>query len=163
MLVVGCFAVANDGGVSSIKVSEIKMRSVKWVNSAQKETPIAAPNFKIYITGEGASKLQKILPSEISVITAMQPEIAKEYNETFKSLGIYNKSKRQGGVEVVSPKIMQISCSDGEIETVGETGKIRIKKAKETSCVITIHKAESDDTISDELGDVQPFEPKVCR
>jgi hypothetical protein len=105
---------ANDGGIAGIKVSEIKMREYQEKNGVEKEVRrIADPNFKIVFTGEQADRLQQILPSELSVISAMQPELAEEFNRTFKTLGVYNEAvKNSAGKVLVSAKLLTISCND---------------------------------------------------
>lgn len=146
-------AFANDGGISAIKVSEIKMREYNDMGKEVKR--LASPNFKISFKGGEAAKLQQILPSELSVITSMQPELTKEFNATFKSLGIYaNDSKGVKG------KAITISCSNGQLKSSpGDDSKMIIEKNKDTECTISINPAEGDSAM-DQFGDMQKFAPK---
>lgn len=149
-------AQANDGGVAAIKVSEIKMRELS-TKTGEVIKSHKNPSFKILINGGEAKKLQKILPSTSSVLTAMQPELEKQFNETFKTLGIYsNKSN------AATSKVITISCNDGELVPVGETGKLMIQKKAATECEITINGVE-DEYAGDQFGDMQEFNPKTCQ
>lgn len=148
-------AIANDGGIAGIKVNEIRMREYSWKNGEEKEIRrITDPNFKITFSGLEARKLQQALPSEFSVITSMQPELKPEFDRTFKALGIYSDKTAQ-----VTEKVVTIRCTDGELESIGETGKMRIKKKAQTECEISIVRGDA----ADMLGDVAPFEPGQCR
>ncbi len=138
---------ANDGGTAAIKVSEIKMR--EYNDRGQEKKRITNPNFRIFITGEEAAKLQYILPSQVSVVTAMNPAIKDEYNRTFKALGIYNEASS------VTSKVVMISCSDGELKTGGNDLPY-IVKAAQSSCEITIQGATDP---SDYFGDKQDYNP----
>ncbi|RYZ63473.1 MAG: hypothetical protein EOP05_23505 [Proteobacteria bacterium] len=129
-LMIAAPAFANDGGVAAIKVSEIKMR--EYNEQGQEVKRIANPNYKITFKGGEAAKLQKILPSTVSVITAIQPELAKAYAETFKTLGIYS-----GASQGIKSKVITINCSNGELVPNGDKSKI-VKKS-ETECSIEIN------------------------
>lgn len=161
LTILGAQAFANDGGMAAIKVKEIKMRSMQLKNSQWKEEPVLNPHYKIVISGEEASKLQKILPSQVSVVTAMQPEIKDAYNESFKALGVYNKAVKNGNQVQVYPKVLTISCADATLDSDGN-GKMRVSKTGQSECVIEIHKIEKDDDAADYFGDAQTFEPGQC-
>lgn len=154
-------ASANDGGIAGIKVSDIKMREYQIKDGVEKEVRrIAEPNFKILFTGQQADRLQQILPSVYSVITGMQPELAEEFNRTFKTLGIYNDAVKNGsGKVIVSSKFMTISCSDGELVPDGDD-KMKIVKAGKSSCEITINSLGEDGA---DMGDISEFEPGTCK
>lgn len=151
-------AIANDGGVVAIKVNEIKMRENKWKDGEEVLVrKIAKPNFKITFSGGDAKKLQEVLPSEITVLKAMYPEIAEEYDKTFKTLGIYSDAKNG-----VTSKVITISCNDGELKFSQNEGEApKIVKAKETSCTVSINWDENGNA-GEWLGDVGTWEP-VCK
>lgn len=161
LTILGLQAFANDGGMAAIKVKEIKMRSMQLKNFEWKEEPVLEPHYKIVISGEEADKLQKILPSQVSVVTAMQPEIKDAYNESFKALGIYNKAVKNGNQVQVYPKVLTISCSDATLES-DRADKLKVVKTGQSECVIEIHKQRNDDDTADYFGDAQPFEPGRC-
>ncbi len=138
---------ANDGGVAAIQVSEIKMR--EYDKRGNEVRRLTEPHFKIFFSGNEAKKLQKILPSQSSVVTTMNPAIASKYAETFKTLGIYSEAS------AVTSKVLMISCSDGEMVT-NAAGKPDVKKSAETTCEISID-ASSDP--SDMFGDKQDYNP----
>ena len=144
-------ALANDGGVAAITVDQIKMKELDSNHELKRK--IANPNFEITLSGGEAKKLQQILPSMISVITAMQPELKKQYDETFKSLGIMSNASNG-----VTAKLMGITCSDGEVVS-GSDGKMAIRKNGKTTCTISINTGLQ----ADSFGETQVFEPKVCR
>lgn len=149
-LLVGSFASANDGGQAAIKVSEIKMR--EYDNKGNELRRITDPNFRIMIKGEEAWKLQKILPSQVSVVTHMNPAISDLFGETFKGLGVYSmKSKAATG------KVLNITCSNGELVT-DANGKPDIKPAAETTCEISVNGGIDDP--SDYFGDKQDYNPR---
>jgi len=143
----GSMAYANDGGTAAIKVSEIRMR--EYNNRGEEIKRLTHPNFRIFIKGQEAAKLQHILPSQVSVITAMQPELKFEYDRTFKALGIYNEASS------VTSKVVMISCTDGELVSDGN-GRSRIVKAGESSCEITINATPDP---ADYFGDKQDYNP----
>lgn len=146
---------ANDGGIASIKVNEIRMREYKHENGQEKEVRrIIQPNFKITFSGGEAKKLQQILPSQLSVMTGMQPEIAKDFNESFKTLGIYSDKTPQ-----VSGKVLTINCNDGELEEIGNTGKYRVRKTGKTECTLQINAIPDGVDAADYLGDASDFSP----
>lgn len=148
---------ANDGGIAVIKVDEIKMREYKIKNHEEVEIRrIADPHYKIIIKGDEASKLQKVLPSVASVITVMQPELKEVFDQTFKSLGIYNP-KKPG----ISEKVMTLDCYDGELKLEGE--KYKIVKAPESTCKISIYPRSVVGDNGDVFGDGFPWEPKTCK
>jgi hypothetical protein len=154
-------AQANDGGIAAIKVNEIKMREAQINAKTGKEEVvrrIVNPNFTILIEGGEAEKLQKILPSEISVLTAMQPEIAAAFNASFKTLGIY--SDKTAGA---SGKVITISCSDAELNYQEKTQKYKIQKKGKSTCKITIQGVPEGADIGNQLGDIQEFNPSSCR
>lgn len=153
-------ALANDGGMAAIKASEIKMRQIEIKNGEAVETPVMDPQFKIYISGEEASKLQKILPHQVSVITGMQPELESAYNESFKALGIYNKTVSSHGQILTYPKVLTIVCNDADIAY--DNGKYKINKKARTECVLTINRVGADDEIADYFGEMQTFNPRMC-
>lgn len=150
-------AQANDGGVAAIKVSEIKMREVDQ-RTGEVVKSHKNPSFKILITGGEAKKLQKVLPSTVSVITAMQPELKKDYDDTFKSLGIYNETSN-----AATSKVITISCADGELVRIGDTDKFKVEKSAQSECEITINGVPSTEAASDYFGDMQEFKPKTCQ
>lgn len=159
-------ALANDGGIAAIKVSQIKMREYKWDTQRNEEVEVRRinnPNFKIYIEGEEADKLQKILPSERSVITNMYPEIEQDFNAMFKSLGIYNVNVRdRSGNVLVSSKNLIISCNSGEM-IFDDNGKPSLKQRGRSNCVISIRAVEEEHQ-QDDFGAVSPFDPaEVCQ
>lgn len=154
LTLVSFVAFANDGGIAAIQVNQIKMRETAYKNGQEVVVKkIVKPSFTITIEGGEAKKLQKILPSESSVITAMHPEIAKDYNESFKSLGIYSLSSKED-----SSKSITISCSDAEFSEDGS----KVIKTGKTVCTIYIS-ATSDEWVTDSFGDMQSFEPKSCK
>lgn len=154
--IVAPFSMANDGGVAAIKVNEIRMREYKYENYKEKEVRrISKPNFKITFSGGEAAKLQKILPSTVSVLTAMQPELKKAYEESFKTLGIYSEASNG-----VTSKVISISCSDADLVSAGND-KMKIVKKGQSSCEISIVGAEGDGA-SDYFGDMQEFVP-ACK
>lgn len=151
-------AFANDGGIAAIKVSDIRMREYEIRNGQEQELRrIVKPNFKILVNGEEAAKLQKILPPVLSVITGMQPEIADQFNESFKTLGIYSKASN-----VASAKYITIECNDADLKSDG-SGKITIVKKSRSECTIEIRGLDANEEIGDYFGDVNPFEPKTCQ
>lgn len=146
---------ANDGGVATIKVNEIRMREYTYEDGQEREVRrIIQPNFKITFSGGEAKKLQQILPSQLSVLTGMQPEIARDFNESFKTLGIYSDKTPQ-----VSGKVLTISCSDGELEDIGNTGKYRVRKTGNTQCTLQINAVPDSVGAADYLGDASDFNP----
>ncbi|MGZ3789343.1 MAG: hypothetical protein ACXVLQ_12520 [Bacteriovorax sp.] len=148
---------ANDGGIAVIKVNEIKMREYQLINNQETEVRrIPNPYYKIILKGAEAAKLQKVLPSVASVITVMQPELKKVFEETFKNLGIYNPPK-----EGISEKVMTFECNDGELKSVG--GKFKIIKAGESTCKISIYPRSVVGENGDIFGDGFPWEPKSCK
>lgn len=148
-------AYANDGGIVAIKVNDIRMREYKYEDGIEKEVRrIVKPNFRITFAGGEAAKLQKILPSQLSVITAMQPEIEAQFNASFKTLGIYNEGNRQ-----VSSKVLSITCVDADIESVGDEGKVKIVKKGQSECTIEINGIEEGSDASDYFGDMQTYAP----
>jgi hypothetical protein len=154
-------AQANDGGIAAIKVDQIKMRETKLNQSTGEEEVvrrIANPSFTITISGGEAEKLQQILPSEVSVLTAMQPELAAEFNKSFKSLGVYS-DKTTG----VTGKVITISCSDAELKQVKDTDKYKVQKKAQSTCTIRIQGLAEGADGADSMGDAQTFEPKACR
>lgn len=147
---------ANDGGIAVIKVNEIKMREYKIINNQETEVRrISNPYYKIILKGDEAAKLQKILPSVASVITTMQPELKKAFEETFKNLGIYNPPK-----EGISEKVMTFECNDGMLKNVG--GKFKIVKLGESTCKISIYPRSVVGDNGDIFGSGFPWEPKTC-
>lgn len=153
-------AMANDGGMAAIKVDSIKMREVKY-NDMGQEVIVKSytnPSHKIIIEGKEALKLQKILPSTSSVITAMQPDLAKSYAESFKALGIYSNDSKSAKSKVIS-----IDCSDAELKTINEkTGKMAVVKTGKPTCTISIY-GSTNETASESFGDMGDFNPKVCK
>lgn len=154
MSLVSVSAFANDGGISAIKVDQIKMREMAYKDGVETVVKkIVTPNYKIIIEGGEAAKLQKILPSELSVITAINPGIAKDFNETFKTLGVYSDKSA-----AASSKILTISCSDGKLNDNGD----KVIKTGKSVCTISIQGLTDNESASDYLGDAQKFEPKTC-
>ncbi len=152
-------AQANDGGMAAIKVSEIKMREYGIKNNERViKKRITNPDFEITIKGSEARKLQMVLPSTSSVITAIQPELAEAYKESFKALGIYSHKS-----EGASSKIVSISCRDADEVVVGEKVRIVKRKPEDATCTITINGSPEHETPEDYFGDMMPFEPKVCK
>lgn len=148
-------AFANDGGIAAIKVDQIKMRETAIKDGKEVVVKkIATPHFKITIEGGEAKKLQQILPSQVSVITSMYPEIAKDFKESFKTLGIYSEASK-----AASGKGITISCSDA---TLNDEGNKVIKTGKSV-CTISIEGYAKDESPADSFGDLQPFEPKSCQ
>lgn len=146
---------ANDGGTAAIKVNDIHMREFKYENGVEKEVRrIVKPNFRITFSGGEAANLQKILPSQLSVITMMQPEIATQFNASFKALGIYSEGTRQ-----VSSKVLIISCADANIESVGDDGKVKIVKTGQSECTIEINGIDEGADASDYLGGMKTYAP----
>lgn len=151
-------AFANDGGIAAIKVDQIKMRETRYQNGEEVIVKkYVEPNFTITFEGGEAEKLQKILPSELSVITAIDPSIEKQFNETFKTLGIYADKSA-----AASAKILTISCSNGELSFL-EDGKASIKKSGKTKCTIKIGGDAKAESLSEYFGDIGEFEPKTCQ
>lgn len=149
---------ANDGGIAVIKVNEIKMREYKIINHQETEVRrISDPYYKIILKGDEANKLQKILPSVASVITTMQPELKKTFDETFKNLGIYNPA-----TPGVSEKVMTFECNDGQLVSIGN-GKFKIVKAGESTCKISIFPRKVVGDNGDIFGDGFPWEQKSCK
>jgi hypothetical protein len=149
---------ANDGGIAAIKVNELRMREEKFnekTNKLETVRKIANPNFVITFSGGEAKKLQKILPSKVSVLTLAQPELASVYNESFKTLGIYSDRTSK-----VSAKALSIRCWDAEEIYAGD--RASIKKLPETKCEISIEGVPRDIDPSDLFGNLQSFEPAVC-
>ncbi len=157
MVLTTTLAYANDGGIAVIKVNEIKMREYKLINHQETEVRrISDPYYKIILKGDEAAKLQKILPSVASVITTMQPELKKVFDETFKNLGIYNPPK-----EGVSEKVMTFECNDGSLKLVGT--KYTIVKAGQSICTISIYPRSVVGDNGDIFGDGFPWEQKTCK
>lgn len=154
----GCaFASANDGGMAAIKASQIKMREEAYSAATGDRVlvrKIAKPHFVITIDGGEAQKLQKVLPSQVSVITAMHPELAKVYAESFKALGIYSLKSNEATAKVIS-----INCSDAKLSDDGS----QITKTGKSVCTISIDGVDSDEEARESFGDAQNFEPKVCK
>ncbi len=145
---------ANDGGIAAIKVDQIKMREMAIKNGEQVIVKrIAKPSYKIIIEGGEAAKLQKILPSSVSVFTGMYPGQAQTYKDSFKSLGIYSDKSNEA-----SSKAVTISCSDAEI---GGADYDQIIKTGKSVCTIEINAVEEGADLM--FGDMQPFEPKSCK
>jgi hypothetical protein len=158
MVVSTQLAYANDGGIAVIKVNEIKMREYKIINNQETIIRrIADPYYKIILKGAEAAKLQQILPSVASVITTMQPELKKIYEETFKDLGIYNPPSTG-----VSEKVMTFECSDGDLVSTGG-GKYKVVKSGESTCKISIYPRKVVGDNGDIFGDGFPWEPKTCK
>ncbi len=160
-------ALANDGGIAVIKTSEIKMREYKLDPKTYQEVEvrrITDPNFKITIKGEQAINLQKLLPPSRTVLTGMYPELAKEYNETFRVLGIYsNPVKDKKGKTLVTGKAITIDCSNGELIFPDNGDKPSIKKATSTSCTLSIV-ADEDAVGNDLFGGADTFDPgEMCK
>lgn len=155
-MILGSFsALANDGGVVAIKVNDIRMREYKYEDGVEKEIRrIIKPQFKITFQGGEAAKLQKILPSQLSVITSMQPEIKNEFDKSFKTLGIYSEKSTQ-----VSAKVLTVTCVDADIESVGDEGKVKIVKKGQSECTIEIMGLDDDVPATDYLGDASEFAP----
>ena len=152
ILSISAAVMANDGGIAAIKVDQIKMRETAFKNGEVVIVKkIVKPSFTITLEGGEAAKLQKILPSEISVITAMHPEIKASYNESFKSLGIYSDASSGA-----SSKAITISCSDANISENGD----KVIKTGKSVCTLTISEGNAD---MGQFGDMQPFEPKSCK
>ena len=150
-------AYANDGGIAVIKVNEIKMREYKLINHQETEIKrITNPYYKIVIKGDEAVKLQKILPSEASVITVMQPELKIPFEETFKNLGIYNPAKPG-----ISEKVMTFECNNGQLKLVND--KYIIVKSPDTTCTISIYPRTVVGENGDIFGAEFPWEPKSCK
>ncbi len=150
-------AYANDGGIAVIKVNEIKMREYQIINHQETEIHrFPNPYYKIFINGAEAAKLQKILPAVASVVTTMQPELKKVFEETFKNLGIYNL-----GTSTVSEKVMTVECNDGEIKSVN--GKFKIIKHADSTCTISIFPRSVVGDNGDIFGDGFPWEQKTCK
>lgn len=148
-------AFANDGGVVAIKVNDIRMREYKYEDGMEKEVRrIVKPQFKITFTGGEAAKLQKILPSQVSVITSMQPEIADAFAKSFKTLGIYSDKTPQ-----VTSKIVTINCVDADLESIGETGKVKLVKKGQSECSIEIVGVDDGTDAADYFGDMQTYAP----
>lgn len=143
LLAVTAPAFANDGGVAAISVKQIKMREMNERGELKRK--IAEPNFTIELEGGEAKKLMAVLPSEFSVITAMQPELKKDFDSTFKTLAI--QSADANGVK---GKVITISCQDGKLVSAGDTddSKMKIVKTGKTECQININggQVESDTT-----------------
>ncbi len=146
-------AFANDGGIASIQVDQIKMQAL--TSEGEVARKIANPNFKITVKGGEAKKLQAILPSDITVMTAVYPELEKAYNESFKTLAVYSK-----GANGVTGKMLIISCSDAEM--VHDEDGPKIVKTGKTECRITIEPSVAG--LEEEMaGPLEPFEPKMCK
>ena len=146
---------ANDGGIAAIKVDQIKMRETALKNGQDVVVrKIVNPSFTITLEGGEAKKLQQILPSVSSVITAMNPQIAKDYNESFKSLGIYSDTSKEA-----SSKGLTISCSDAVLNDAGD----QITKTGKSVCTITIRGFSDGESATDSYGDMMKFEPKSCK
>lgn len=157
-MVFASVALANDGGIAVIKVKEIKMREYRIQNHQETEIRrISNPYFKIFLKGDEASKLQKVLPSVASVITTMQPELKKVFEETFKNLGIYNQPSSD-----VSEKVMTMECNDGQLKSIGG-GKFKIVKSSDSTCTISIYPRSVVGDNGDVFGDGFPWEPKSCK
>ncbi|MGZ3693535.1 MAG: hypothetical protein ACXWQO_05050 [Bdellovibrionota bacterium] len=148
---------ANDGGVPAIKVSEIKMREYQMQNGVEKELRrINNPFFRIFVSGKEAEKLQRTLPSEVSVITTTQPDIAGLFKESFKALTIYSdKSSAATG------KALAIACNDADLK-FSDDGKAKIIKKSQSECTFTITGIPAD-ADPDYLGALFPYEPGTCR
>lgn len=150
-------AQANDGGIAAIKVDQIKMRETAIKNGEEVLVrKIANPRFTITIEGGEAKKLQQILPSQVSVITAINPKIEKDYNESFKALGVYSlKSKN------ATSKGLLISCSDA---TLSEDGA-KVTKTGKSVCTIEIQGFDEVEGVypGDMFGDSPEFKPKSCK
>jgi hypothetical protein len=155
MSLISVSAFANDGGIAAIKVDQIKMREIGLKDGQEVILKkIVNPSYKIIIEGGEAAKLQKILPSQVSVITSMVPSIKKDFDQTFKSLGIYSDKSA-----AASSKVLTISCSDGEFNSNYD----KIIKTGKSVCTITINGlTEEDASAADYFGDAQKFEPKTC-
>jgi hypothetical protein len=163
-LTIGLAAVsaqANDGGIAAIKVDQIKMRETKINAQTGKEEivrRIVSPSFTITIEGGEAEKLQKILPSEVNLLTAEQPEIANAFNQSFKALGIYSEKSA-----AASGKVLTINCSNAELVQQKGTYKYKVEKKGRSTCTIRIQEVADSMYGSDYMGDAQPFEPEMCR
>lgn len=148
-------ALANDGGVSAIKVEQIKMRETALKNGQEVIVKkLVNPSYTITLEGGEASKLQKILPSNVSVFTGMYPAQAQLYKDSFKTLGIYSEKSAQA-----SSKVLSISCSDAVMNDSGD----KITKTGKSVCTITINGVSDGVSTSDFFGDMQKFEPKTCK
>ncbi len=154
MSLVSVSAFANDGGISAIKVDQIRMREVGYKDGQEVVVKkIVTPSYKIIIEGGEAAKLQKILPPQVSVLTAMNPGMKKDYENSFKSLGIY--SDKSG---TASSKIISISCSDAKMNDNYD----KVIKTGKSVCTISIQGLTENESAVDYFGDVQKFEPKTC-
>lgn len=154
MSLVSVSAFANDGGISAIKVDQIKMREMAYKDGQEVIVKkIVTPNYKIVIEGGEAAKLQKILPPELSSLTVMNPGIKKDYEATFKTLGIYSDKSA-----AASSKILTISCSDGKLSDNYD----KVIKTGKSVCTITIQGLNDGESAVDYFGDAQKFEPKTC-
>lgn len=146
---------ANDGGVAAIKVDQIRMRETALINGSDTIVKrIAKPSYSIVIEGGEAAKLQKILPSTVSVFTGMFPDQAQAYKDSFKQLGIYNEASKG-----ITSKVLSISCSDATFNSAGN----KVVKTGKSVCTITINAVEDGVSASDSFGDAQTFEPKTCK
>jgi hypothetical protein len=153
-MMVSAVALANDGGIAAIKVDQIKMRETAIKNGQEVIVQkITKPSFKIMIEGGEAAKLQQILPSMVSVVTSMNPAIAKDYNESFKALGIFSDNSA-----AAAGKFLEITCSDATLSLDGS----KITKTGKSVCTITINSNAANEA-ADSFGDQQLFEPKVCK
>lgn len=156
-LLTSSVALANDGGIAGLRVDQIKMRETALKNGEEVLVrKIVKPRFTISFEGGEAANLQKILPSELSVITAMYPDIAKVFHESFKTLAIYSETSKQA-----SSKMITISCSDATADWSAE--KPKITKTGKSSCVITIEGFGPDEGSPAEYGIIEKFEPEMCR
>lgn len=146
---------ANDGGIAAIEVNQIKMRETAIKNGKEVVVKkIANPRFTITLEGGEAKKLQQILPSQTSVITSLYPEIARDYNESFKTLGIYSEASN-----AASSKGIVITCSDATLDSE----KNKVIKTGKSVCTISIQGYAKEESPVDNMGDIHTFEPKSCR
>ena len=125
---------ADDGGYVGIKVNEI---NVTQLNDKGEALPIKTPNMTINLNGNQAAKLIKILPTNLSEVTAIYPKFAKAYNTNFRSLGIAANDK--------GPAVL-ISCSTGDLGFPNGKGEPTIAKYKDgTHCAVTVYADSAED------------------
>lgn len=159
---------AQSSGLTAIKANEIRMSEYLYDEQSYENREVRKiknPNFRIFLKGEEAAKLQQILPSERSVLTSMYPDIAREYNATFKALGIYNEEIQDRNRRMlVSSKVLTITCNSGKLEYSDNGSRPRIIPSDVSECEIMIRGVGKEGEFSDYLGAMDSFDPEeVCR
>lgn len=120
LFLLGAAAHANDGGVYMVQPLGAKLEK--------------SPRSFVF-TGQYAQELKKLLPPSISVLTGMDPSLAKSYPKNFRALRMQD----------ASGNALSLVCESGSVQWA--EGKTRIQEKPETTCTIQLMDAanvESD-------------------